>query len=63
MKGIYVNVPQAEYGFFKEFITKMGWKYEEKESILKSYLERKPKDSALTDEEIMDEIYAVRYKR
>ena len=37
LRGVYINVPQADMKFLKELVKKMGWTVERKESLLKKY--------------------------
>jgi hypothetical protein len=39
----------------------MGWEVHVRKSFLDKYIETRPKNVDLTDEEIMDEVRAVRY--
>lgn len=36
LRGVYINVPQADMKFLKELVKKMGWTVERKESLLKN---------------------------
>jgi len=47
--------------FFRELVTKMGWVAETKESALQKFIASRPKNVKLTDEDILSEVYAVRY--
>lgn len=63
LQGVYINVPQADMKFFKELVKKMGWTVETKESLLKKYISKRPSKVDLSDEDIMAELNAVRYKK
>jgi len=39
----------------------MGWAVETKESALQKFIATRPKNVKITDEEILSEVYAVRY--
>lgn len=56
-----VNIPKSDVQFFKELAKKMGWETESHKSFLDSYLNSRPKNVDLTEEEIMEEVRAVRY--
>jgi len=58
---VRLNIPKSDMRFFKEFVNKMGWIVETKESALQKYILSRPKNVELTDEEILSEVYAVRY--
>ena len=46
-----------------ELAKKMGWSIETKESLLKNYISKRPTKVELSDEDIMEEINAVRYRK
>jgi len=58
---IRLSVPRTEMKFFRELVAKMGWKAETKENALQQYITSRPKNVKLSDEEILSELYAVRY--
>lgn len=61
LQGFYVNIPQADTAFFEELMKKMGWSCQTKESLLENYLKLRPADADLSEEEILEELSAVRY--
>ncbi len=63
MQGVYVNVPSADWSLFRELIRKFGWQAETREQLLNRFANSRPTTPALTEEEIMDEIKAVRYAK
>lgn len=62
LRGVYINVPQADMKFLKELVKKMEWTVERKESLLKKYISKRPSKVDLSDDDIMEELKAVRYK-
>ena len=62
LRGVYINVPQADMKFLKELVKKMGWTVERKESLLKKYISKRPSKVDLSDDDIMEELKAVHYK-
>jgi len=58
---VRLNIPKTDIRFFRELVTKMGWVVETKESALQKYIASRPKNANLSDEEILSEVYAVRY--
>jgi len=56
-----LNIPKSDMRFFREFVTKMGWVVETKESALQKFISSRPQNVNLSDEEILSEVYAVRY--
>jgi hypothetical protein len=63
MDVLVKNIPTADINFFEELAKRMGWAYKTKESILEKFIETRPKNVDLSDEEIMDEIRTIRYKK
>lgn len=61
IQGVYINIPISDWKFFKELVKKMGWEVQTREELLDSFIESRPEKSPLTDEEIMNEVKAVRY--
>lgn len=61
IQGAYINIPVSDWKFFKELVRKMGWEIQTREELLDSFIESRPENSPLTDEEIMNEVKAVRY--
>ena len=58
-----MNVPMSDWVLLKELIRKFGWQAETKEQLLDRFVKSRPKNPALTKEEIMEEVNAVRYKK
>ena len=58
-----LNIPKSDMRFFRELVTKMGWDADTKESALQKYIASRPKNVKLSDEDILSEVYAVRYKK
>lgn len=63
LQSIYVNVPEREMNFFKELLDRMGWTYEAKGDLVDRYIATRPTKCDISDEEIMDEVSSVRYKK
>ena len=62
-QGIYLNIPMSDWVLLKELIRKFGWQAETREQLLDRFVKSRPKKPALTEEEIMEEVNAVRYKK
>ena len=60
---IFVDMPQSDMAFFQLFADKMGWLVESKTAFLDKYIASCPKNVPLTDEDIMEEVRAVRYAK
>ena len=62
-QGIYLNVPMTDWVFLKELIRKYGWQAETREQLLERFVKSRPKKPSLSEEEIMEEVKAVRYEQ
>lgn len=60
-QGIYLNVPMADWVLLKELIRKFGWQAETREQLLERFVKSRSDKDLLSDEEIMEEVNAVRY--
>ena len=60
---VRLNIPKSDMRFFRELVLKMGWVADTKESALQKYIASRPKNVKMSDEEILSEVYAVRYGR
>ena len=60
-QGVYLNVPMSDWGLLKELIRKFGWQSETREQLLSRFIASRPQQPPLTEQEIMDEVRAVRY--
>jgi hypothetical protein len=63
LQSIYLNVPQSEVGFITMLAQKMGWEITTKADFLQKYINSRPKNVDLQDEEIMEEVRATRYSK
>ena len=61
MQGVYVNVPAVDWSLFRELIRKFGWQAETREQLLDRFADGRPSKPEMSEEEIMDEVKAVRY--
>ena len=59
---VYLSIPMTDWMLLKELIRKFGWQAETREQLLDRFVKSRPKSPALTEEEIMEEVYAVRHK-
>ena len=62
-QGIYLNVPMTDWVLLKELIRKFGWQAETREQLLDRFVKSRSKSPSLTEDEIMEEVNAVRYKK
>lgn len=61
-QGIFLSIPKSDVKFFKELAKKMGWNIDIREDYLKDYIASRPKKVELSDEEILAEVNAIRYR-
>ena len=63
MQGVYVNVPAMDWSLFRELVRKFGWQVETREQLLDRFISSRPVNPSISEEEIMDEVRAVRYDK
>lgn len=61
LQGVYLNVPMSDWSLLKELIRKFGWQAETREQLIDRFIASRPQQPPLSDEEIMEEVRAVRY--
>jgi len=61
MQGVFLNIPVSDWTLLKELIRKYGWQSETPEQLIDRFCSSRPQQPMLSDEEIMDEVNAVRY--
>ena len=61
LQNIYLNVPKSEVGFIITLAQKMGWELETKASLLDKFINSRPKNVDLTDDDIIEVVREVRY--
>ena len=57
----FVDIPQSDRMLFLLFADKMGWLVKSKQTLWDEFIRNSPEDIDLSDEEIMEEVRAVRY--
>ena len=60
MTQVVLSIPTEEVNFISLLAKKMGWKLETKESLLNKFVQSCPKNVDITDQEIQNEVNAVR---
>ena len=58
---IFVDIPQSDRMFFQIFADKMGWMVNNRQRLWEDYMKSAPQNVNLSEEEIMEEVRAVRY--
>ncbi len=62
-QGVYLNVPRTDWKLLQELINRFGWQSETREDMLDEFLQTRPSVTDLTEEDIMNEVRAVRYAK
>ena len=60
-QGVYLNIPRADWTLLQELISRFGWQSETREQMLEEFMQTRPMNVDLTEEDIMNEVRAVRY--
>ena len=58
-----MNVPMVDWSLFKELIHKYGWQAETREQLLERFASSRPTTPDISEDEIIDEVRAVRYNK
>ena len=56
-------MPMTDWMFLKELIRKYGWQAETREQLLERFVKSRPQKPSLSEEEVMEEVKAVRYEQ
>ena len=62
-ENVSVKIPQSDMVFFQLFADKMGWLVNRKQDLWEKYAASSPQNVPLIDEDIMEEVRAVRYAK
>lgn len=63
LQSFYLNVPKSDVKLFKQLMKKMGWTVSDKEAVLDRYIQSRPENIEISDEEILQELNSVRYDK
>jgi len=63
MQGVFLNVPISDWDLLKELIRKFGWQSETREQLIERFCSSRPQQPTLSDDEITEEVNAVRYNK
>ena len=61
LERIFVDIPQSDMMLFQLFAGKMGWQFKNKQNLWDEVIKNSPENIDLSDDEIMEEVRAVRY--
>lgn len=59
--NVYMRIPSQDLAFMTMLAGKMGWDISTNEDVMQEFLETRPTDADITEDEIMQEVRAVRY--
>ena len=62
-QGVYLNIPRTDWNLLTELARKFGWKTQTNEQLLDNFIVCRPNVEDMTEEDIMDEVRAVRYAK
>jgi len=62
-QGVYLTIPRTDWNLFAELARKFGWQTQTNEQLLDNFIAGRPKVEDMTEEDIMDEVRAVRYAK
>ena len=60
-QGVYLNIPRGDWSLLQELVTRFGWQSQTREQMLDEFMQTRPNVADLTEEDIMNEVRAVRY--
>jgi hypothetical protein len=60
-QGVYLNIPRADWTLFQELVDRFGWQAKTSEQVLDEFIKTRPQNVDLSEEDIMNEVRAVRY--
>ena len=58
-QGVYLNIPCADWTLLQELVNRFGWQSETREQMLEEFMQTRPMNVDLTEEDIMNEVRAV----
>jgi hypothetical protein len=60
-QGVYLNIPRTDWVLLQELVSRFGWQSETREQMLEEFMQTRPMNVDLSEEDIMNEVRAVRY--
>ena len=60
-QGVYLNIPRTDWILLQELVNRFGWQSETREQMLEEFMQTRPSNVNLSEEDIMNEVRAVRY--
>ena len=63
-QAVYLRIPPNDWSLLEDLARKFGWQVQTKEQQLAAFIERsRGEEAPVSEEEIMDEVRAVRYEK
>ncbi len=62
-QSVYLNIPTTDWILLQQLINRFGWQSKTREELLDEFIQTRPLNPDLTEEDIMNEVRAVRYAR
>lgn len=56
-----MNIPRTDWTLFQELVNRFGWQSETREQMLEEFMKTRPQNVNLSEEDIMNEVRAIRY--
>ena len=60
-QGVYLNIPRKDWSLLQELINRFGWQSETREQMLEEFMQTRPTNTDISEDDIMNEVRAVRY--
>lgn len=60
-QGVYLNIPRTDWNLLQELVNRFGWESTTREQVLNEFMRTRPTTMDLSEEDIMNEVRAVRY--
>lgn len=57
-QGVYLNIPRADWILLQELVNRFGWQSETREQMLEEFMQTRPQNIDLSEEDIMNEVRA-----
>lgn len=61
-QGVYLKIPRADWTLLQELVSRFGWQSQTREQLLEEFMGTRPQNIDLTEDDIMNEVRAVRYQ-
>lgn len=63
MTQVVLSIPNDEVNFIQKLAQKMGWAFEKKDDVLNKFISSVPKNLDINEEDIIETVREVRYKK